>query len=289
MPATAALRLTASQYSRLTRLRRRTRWRRVSDRATALLLLSEGQAVGSVARVMGVTRGTIFNWKRRWLGGQPLSDRPHPGARPKAAPEYRRLLVRTALGDPRRHGYAFTRWTAGRLSEYLARRTGVRISPKWVRVLLRRHGIVWRRTKRTTRNLQDPVAFRRAHGAIRRLKRGCLSQVPRTNSGSGMASASTFSLSRRACTGVAGRPRRFPRRARISAWAFGGPCAGRMDPSSSPTEKGRSSRSSSSGPSRSSGPARSTPTGKLSWSGTTDPRRHPMPAAPRSKRSAPKS
>lgn len=223
MSATTPLRLTPSEYSRLDALRRRTRCKRVWLRVTALFLLSGGQAVGRVAGALGVSRGTIFNWKKRWFKRQPLSDRPHPGARPRAGPEYQRLLVRIALEDPRRRGFVFARWTAPRLSEYLARKTGVRLSTKWVRVLLKRHGVVWRRTKRTTRNLQDPVAFRRAQRALWRLKRGVWSRTPRTSCGSETASDSISSRSPHRCTGAAAKPKRSPRQAKTSRWGSGEP------------------------------------------------------------------
>jgi transposase len=67
---------------------------------------------------------------------------------------YARVLKQTVQQDPRRLGYAFVRWTAPRLAEYLRQRTGIGISPRWVRGLLKAQGFVWRKAKLTTRNLQ---------------------------------------------------------------------------------------------------------------------------------------
>ena len=217
MPAPIPIRLSRSQRLRLTRVRRKSPSRREVDRATAILALSCGIPVGRAARVLGVTRRTISNWKRRFLRGERLGDRPRSGRPPKATPQVQELLVRRALSDPRDWGYAFVRWTSGRLSEYLARKTQVRLSPKWVRILLRRHGVVWRRTKRTTRNLSDPVSFERARKALRRLKRGCSSRTRGTSCGSATGSASTCSRPPRACIGSAGSPRKSRPPGRTSA------------------------------------------------------------------------
>ena len=46
-------------------------------------------------------------------------------------------------------------WTSARLSAYLADRTGVRMAPGWLRVLLARRGFVCGRPKHTLKHLQD--------------------------------------------------------------------------------------------------------------------------------------
>lgn len=92
--------------------------------------------------------------------------------------------------DPRTLGFAFSRWTAPRLAEYLREQTGILVTAQWLAELLRTQGYVWRRTKRTLRNLQDPAAVKRAARRIRRLKRGLWTQTPTSSSGSATASTS---------------------------------------------------------------------------------------------------
>jgi hypothetical protein len=79
------------------------------------------------------------------------------------------------------------------LAEYLFQKTGIRLTPHWVREQLRRKGFVWRRTKRTIRNLQDAKLKERAQKALRRLKKGLSAREPSTNSGSPMGFDSTLS------------------------------------------------------------------------------------------------
>jgi Winged helix-turn helix len=55
----------------------------------------------------------------------------------------------------RRH--AFDVWTSARLNAYLAERTGVRIAPGWLRVLLAQQDFVCGRPKHTLTHLQDPA------------------------------------------------------------------------------------------------------------------------------------
>jgi hypothetical protein len=53
-------------------------------------------------------------------------------------------------------GLPFDVWTSGRLSAYLAERTGVRLTPGWLRVLLARRRFACGRPKHTLTHLQDP-------------------------------------------------------------------------------------------------------------------------------------
>src|SRR5690349_18822627 len=86
-----------------------------------------------------------------------LQDAPRSGRPPRADDEYVRLLMQTAGSDPRKMGYAFSRWTAPRLATYLAQKTGVKLSVDRVQRLLRIHKFVWGKSKPTTSNLPDPV------------------------------------------------------------------------------------------------------------------------------------
>lgn len=162
-------------------------------RATALLMLAAGRPPSEVAEIFRISRNTVTNWKWRWLRSGPTSilDRPRPGRPPQAGRSYLRKLLKAVRKDPRTLGYAFARWTAPRLAEYMARKTGVALSPEWVGDLLAMHGFVWRRTKRTIRNLPSRGAVRRARRALRRLKKGLSSPAWSTNSSSGTGFGST--------------------------------------------------------------------------------------------------
>jgi transposase len=194
MPDVIRIALSPSERRALTRLRRQASSKKASDRITSLLLLGSGMPTSKVLEALSISRRTLLNWKQRWLKEKVfgLEDKPHTGRPPVATPKYIRAMVRTVRLDPRALGFAFTRWTAPRLAEYLARTTGIRLTANWVSELLRTQGFVWRKTKRTIRNLQDPKAKERAQKRLRRLKKGSRDQALTTNSGSPMESGSTF-------------------------------------------------------------------------------------------------
>jgi transposase len=127
---------------------------------TAIVLLSGSGYTGEkISRIFGISPRTVRECRRRWRrqGLLGLQETPRSG-RPKTADaSFIRLLIRTVEKDPRSLGYVFTRWTNPRLSEYLAQKTGVRVSPDWIGELLRTHGFVWGKSKLTTKNLANPV------------------------------------------------------------------------------------------------------------------------------------
>ena len=191
-----AIRLTAEERRELQAIHRSNREHpSTRTRAMVVLLSDAGHSGGQVAEVLGISRRTVSTarerWRRRAFDG--LSDEPRPGRPPRANATYIRLLLAAVEKDPRTMGYAFTRWTAPRLVEYLFERTGVRVTPAWLTELLRTHGFVWRRTKRSLKSLQDPTEMEKARRRLRRLKRGLPPRAPTTSSGSETGSASTSS------------------------------------------------------------------------------------------------
>jgi len=174
MPAVLDCRLSAPERRSLVRLQSRSQHPRLVKRVTALLLLEAGKPTCEILDTLGISRRTLVNWKQRWLRRRHfgLEDGKHTGRRPRATPAYIKKMVTAVEQDPREYKYAFTRWTAPRLAEYLFESTDIRLTPQWVTELLRIHGFVWRRTKRTIRNLQKPSTRERARRALKRLKRG---------------------------------------------------------------------------------------------------------------------
>lgn len=193
MPVRIEIRLTPSERRMLRRRRRTSKSAKVRDRITGVLMLAAGLRVGDILEALSISRATLANWRKRWLTrrGFGLDDAPRPGRPPQANAQYIAAMVSAVRKDPRDLGYAFTRWTAPRLSAYLGEATGVRLTPHWVTELLRLHGFVWRKTKRTIRNLQNPRATRRAQRALRRLKKGLSIPRPIMSSGLRMASDSS--------------------------------------------------------------------------------------------------
>jgi len=149
--------LTPSERRRLQKVLRQQPQAGVALRATVVLWSAQGQSASSIARVLGVTPRMVYSCRRRWrlhrLAG--LTDAPRSGRPPRVTAAYLELLMQTVDTDPRQLGFAFARWTCARLSAYLEQRTHLALSSWWVGELLRCHGYVWRRAKRTTRQLAD--------------------------------------------------------------------------------------------------------------------------------------
>jgi transposase len=129
----------------------------VALRATIVLWSAQGQSASSIARTLGVTSRMVYSCRRRWRlhGVAGLADAPRTGRPPRVTATYLKVLLETVDTDPRQLGFAFARWTCARLAAYLQQRTQVALSDWWVGELLRCHGYVWRRAKRTTQHLAD--------------------------------------------------------------------------------------------------------------------------------------
>jgi transposase len=164
---------------------------RAVKRVMAILLLDAGEPTSRILEILCISRTTLYRWKNRWLrqrsGG--LEDQPRCGPPIRADARYIREMIFAVQQDPRAFGYAFSRWTAPRLAAYLHEKTGVQVTPEWLRQLLYMHGFLWRRSKRTLRNLQDPVAIKQSQRALQRLKRGPQTPTRTMSSGSATASA----------------------------------------------------------------------------------------------------
>lgn len=158
-PGESGVHVTPSERKRVLEVSRGTHEPpRTRLRASIILMTAEGMSASQVGRITGSCERTVHDarsrWRRRAFEG--LYDGPHTGRPPRVNSRYLRLLNQVVQTDPRKLGYAFAHWTAPRLAEYLKRRTGIGLCDDWVRMRLNRLGFVWRKTKLTIRNLQNP-------------------------------------------------------------------------------------------------------------------------------------
>lgn len=101
---------------------------------------------------------------RRWLsafattggGIEALADAPRSGRPVVADAAYLRAMEEAVQSPPRELGLGFDVWTSERLAAYLARTTGSRIAPGWLRVLLGGMRFACGRPKHTLSHLRDP-------------------------------------------------------------------------------------------------------------------------------------
>jgi transposase len=117
-------------------------------RAAALLALDEGQSVGEVAELLGVSRQSVYNWSQAFA----QSPRPETlyddfgGGRPTLWTEKAQALLSECFRlRPEELGYAGMNWTVPLLRECLLDRTGLRLSDDTIRRQLQRLGYVWKR------------------------------------------------------------------------------------------------------------------------------------------------
>ena len=162
MVTTAELALVEARLGR-TDLARRERERLELLKGRAL-----GQDLATLVRWSGRSPRTVWRWLLQFdAARQPeLADAPRSGRPPLADASYQAALVEAVETSPRTLGLDFDQWTSARLSAYLAERTGVRLAPGWVRVLLHRAGFTTGRPKHTLQHLQDAAAVTQGIAAL---------------------------------------------------------------------------------------------------------------------------
>ena len=116
-----------------------------------------GADVATIARWSGRTPHTVRRWLRAFREGgvSALAGAPIPGRPPKADAAYLAVLEQAVETRPRTLALPFDVWTSARLSAYLAAKTGVRLAPGWLRVLLHGQRFACGRIKHTLHHLQD--------------------------------------------------------------------------------------------------------------------------------------
>lgn len=166
--------LTAEKYEELLTTIRTDKRVDVVRRAQPLLELHRGARIAAVVNTHGVTRVSLWRWYQRFVhkGADGLHDAKRTGRPHKAGTAYMDELEKTMATDPVEAGYNFHIWTAERLIEHLALKTGIRICERTMDGLLAELNYVYRRPKVDTKHLQDPEAVAVAQANLETLKKG---------------------------------------------------------------------------------------------------------------------
>ena len=160
--------LSRQERAQLEELVARTRDARQALRAYALLWLDGGEAVPEVARRLGVTRQTVYNWAARFTerAGLEVAARAADAARSgrpcTAAGIIDPLIDAVIERDPREFGYRSTVWTAALLVEYLDDEHRLAVSDDSVRLAIERLRVRWKRPRH--RLALRPATWRQAKG-----------------------------------------------------------------------------------------------------------------------------
>lgn len=188
--------MTASDLRRLRKLRKSCSDSRVLRRIVTLLMLAEGFLVRAVCQATGLSRRAVETIRARWdrFRFDSLHDKPRSGRPPVAVPAYRRRVIRTVQTSPLKFGYVFTVWSTARLAEHLRERTGIPMSPRQIRRILRDEGFSFGIPAHTLRGKRNEREHRRKQKRLQRLKKGPCRPILAIGFVSRMKPASTSSL-----------------------------------------------------------------------------------------------
>jgi transposase len=137
--------LTDAQREELDRLYRTTKDPRLRTRAQMVLLSAEqSRTAPEIARIVRESEVTVQRWLKRYLaeGVEGLKDAPRPGRTATVTDSYRTELLAAVRRRPRSLELPYSLWTLQRLVDYLAEKTGLRVSHETVRQTLKKADIV---------------------------------------------------------------------------------------------------------------------------------------------------
>jgi len=130
-------------------------------------LSDAGFSIPKIARHLDVHEDTVRDWIKRFLVGgfEALFDQPHVGQRSSVTEEMLAAL-REHIQDSGRT------FTAGQVADWIEAEYGVRLSPGWMRVLLRREKLAYKRTSRSLAHKQKPEDVAKRKGELAELEKG---------------------------------------------------------------------------------------------------------------------
>ena len=137
--------LTEAQRNELDSLYRTTKDPRLRTRAQMVLLSAEqGRNAPEIASIVRESEVTVQRWLKRYLaeGVEGLKDAPRAGRTARVTETYRTELLAAVRRRPRSLELPYSLWTFQRLVDYLAEKTGLRVSGETVRQVLKKAGIV---------------------------------------------------------------------------------------------------------------------------------------------------
>lgn len=133
--------------------------------AQGLLWVGEGKALGEIARLLGVSTKTVWNWLKRlmveglrWLGGQHYRGR---GRKAKLSGTQKQALYEWVVAGPQAHGFDCGVWTSAMLVELIRRRWGVYYNPRYLSSLLAKLGLSYQKACFVS-DRQDEASYKQA-------------------------------------------------------------------------------------------------------------------------------
>ncbi len=125
-------------------------------RHRAVALVEQGEAPAVVARILGVTRSSLYRWRRMARQGRDLAAKPVPGAKRRLSDAQLRELEDLLDRGAPAHGFPNELWTSARVTQVIRQHFGVTYHPDYVRrLLLRRLGWTSHKPQRRDRERND--------------------------------------------------------------------------------------------------------------------------------------
>lgn len=153
-------------------------------RLEAARRFARGEAQAAVAKALGVTRVSAYNWYHAWKArGRPgLKSAGRAGRKPRLEADALAVVERALRAGPPAHGFRTDLWTLPRIADVIERLTGVRHHP----------GHVWRILRRLGWSLQRPArrARERNEAAITAWKTRRWAQLKKTPDAAARGSSS---------------------------------------------------------------------------------------------------
>jgi transposase len=144
------LKLTSWQRQRLRRQLAETRDARLYRRTLAALEFDHGRSAADIARMLGVSRKSIYDWVGAYLEDRDpasLADEAGRGRHRLLDEDQEHLLEALLAASPQDLGYPHTSWTVPLLREALGIATGRRVSEDTLRRALHRLDYAWKRPR----------------------------------------------------------------------------------------------------------------------------------------------
>lgn len=173
MPKQIKFQLSADELAELGKASKQDKRPEVRQRSMAIRLLGLGEKPVQVAKVMCVSKVSIYKWWHQYQGQgiEGLANLAKGRPETKANAAYLEALENALSHEPRDYGYHFAIWTVKRLRDHLQQVTGVYLSVAYLGEVMQRVGYVYRRPKHDLSNRQDVVAKATAQAELQELKK----------------------------------------------------------------------------------------------------------------------
>jgi len=144
-------------------------------RRRAVQLMQKGESPTLIARILGVSRQSLYRWRDMVRAGpQGLAAKPPPGRKRRLNDAQLQQLETLLLQGAQEHGWSNNLWTARRVTEVIRRHFGIKLHPEHVRhILKRRLGWTSQKPERRARERNEKEIARWRREEFPRIKKRC--------------------------------------------------------------------------------------------------------------------